>query len=212
MSRIRGHSLILAAEFPVDDVDRMWNLLLGRESELADIDAHHVVVYRSMWGRRRILVTVGIRHPRSVHDVLRSPAVFDLFDISGVEEIPAIFAGWIVEKIDIGSRRCDDTVPGVVVGVVTHVADVATLVEKVHHAADRFDLAGIRKVWVYEACDDSREAMILHEIHDEVSARRWLSRPDAAAEWMAGAGFGVSPTVFVGTLAHLMSVPERVAG
>lgn len=210
MSDYRGHSLILAAEYPVHDVDEMWQLLRDRESQLADIDAHHVVVYESMWGRRRVMVTIGIRQPESVHDVLRSPVVFDLFDISGVDEIPAIFAGRIVEKIDLGEIARHDGVPGVVVGVVTRVADVRTLVEKVYGAADRFHRAGVRKVWVYEACDDSHEAMILQEIDDEVSARRWLNRPDAAAEWMTNAGFGYSPKVFVGRLAHVMPVRERV--
>lgn len=210
MSEYRGHSLILAASYPVDDADRMWQLLRDRESKLAEIDAHHVVVYTSMWGRRRVMVTIGIRQPESVQDVLRSPAVFDLFDISGVDEIPAIFAGRIVEKIDLGELAQHDGVPGVVVGIVTRVDDVCALVEKVYGAADRFHRAGVRKVWVYKACDDSREAMILQEIDDEVSARRWLNRPDAAAEWMAGAGFGVSPKVFVGRLAHVMPVRERV--
>jgi hypothetical protein len=210
MGEDRGHSLILAAEYPLDDVDGMWELLRDRESELADIDAHHVVVYSSMWGRGRILVTVGIRQPASVQDVLRSPAVFDLFDISGVREIPAVFVGEVVEKIEVGVPSIRDSVPGVVVGVVTHVDDVRDLAEKVHDAADRFQRAGVRKVWVYKACDDSREAMVLQEIDDEVSARRWLNHPDAAAEWMSGAGFGVSPKVFVGKLAHVMAVRERV--
>jgi hypothetical protein len=210
MSGFRGHSLILAAEFPVDDADRMRDLLRDRETELADIGAHHVVVYTSMWGRRRILVTIGIRHPESVHSVLRSPAVFDLFDISGVDGIPAIFAGEIVEKIDLGELAEHGGVPGVVVGIVTRVDDVHALVENVYGAADRFHRAGVRKVWVYEARDDSREVMVLQEIDDEVSARRWLNRPDAAAEWMTNAGFGVSPKVFVGRLAHVVAVRERV--
>ena len=33
-----------------------------------------------------------------------------------------------------------------------------------------------------------------------------LDHPDAAAEWMSAAGFGVYPTVFVGTLAHITSI------
>ena len=209
MSDYQGHSLILAAEYPVDDVDEMWRLLRDRESDLAEIDAHHVVVYTSIWGRRRVLVTVGVRSPHSVHDVLRSPAVFDLFDISGVDEIPAIFVGRIVEKIDIGPRSTRDGVAGVVVGVVTRADDVGALVDGVHTAAERFHRAGVRKVWVYTACDDSREAMILQEIDDEMSARRWLNRPDAAAEWMADAGFGVDQKVFVGKLAHVMAVENR---
>jgi hypothetical protein len=54
--------------------------------------------------------------------------------------------------------------------------------------------------------------MILQEIEDEISARRWIDHPDAAAEWMS-LGVqepGAHPTVFVGTLAHLMAVDEQV--
>lgn len=213
MGEDRAHSLILAAEYPVDDIDDMWRSLCDRELQLADIGAHHVVVYTSMWRRHRVMVTIGMQKPESVHDVLRSPVVFDVFATSRHGEIPAIFAGEVVEKIDIGAPSRDDTrgeaaraVPVVVVGVVTRVDDVRTLVEKVHVAADRFRLSGVRKVWIYSACDDSREALVLQEIEDEVSARRWLTRPDAAAEWMTNAGFGVSPKVFVGTLAHVLAV------
>lgn len=211
MGEYRLHSLIIAAEYAVDDVDEVVSRLRDRESDFAEIDAHHLVIYTSMWGPNRILVTVGIRrdiqHHESVTDVLRSPAVFDIF--SDVDEIPAIFAGRIFEKIDMaGGAACDDRagVPGVVVGVIARVDDVATLVANVHAAADRFIRAGVRKVWVYSAADDSHEVMVLQEIGDEVSARRWLNRPDEAAEWMTNAGFGVSPKVFVGRLAHILSI------
>ena len=69
--------------------------------------------------------------------------------------------------------------------MVTAVEDVATLMEKVHGAADRFRQAGVRKIWVYRAFDDGQEVMILQEVDDEVSARRWIDHPDAAAEWMS---------------------------
>jgi hypothetical protein len=190
-----------------------------------------------------VLVTIGIRQPNSVRDVLRSPAIFELFDDSGVEDLPAIFAGEVVEKIDLHESSPDDGVAKVIVGVVTLVQDVATLMEKVHGAADRFAQAGVRKIWVYRAFDDGQEVMILQEIEDEVRARRWINHPDAAAEWMSLGGqstqarlhrsdpgnlvggqstqarlqrseldtsVGAYPTVFVGTLAHLMTVDERV--
>jgi hypothetical protein len=82
----------------------------------------------------------------------------------------------------------------------------------VHGAANRFKQAGVRKIWVYRAFDDGQEVMILQEIEDEISARRWIDHPDAAAEWMS-LGVqepGAHPTVFVGTLAHLMAVDEQV--
>jgi hypothetical protein len=209
MSEYRLHSLILAADYRVDDVEEMWALLKERQSHLADIEAHHVVVYISMWEPRRVLVTIGV-HANSVRELLRSPAVFELFDIAGVNEIPAVFAGEVVEQIDLYEPSRDDVVAGVIVGVVTLVDDVAALMVKVHDAADRFRQAGVRKIWVYAAFDDSREVMILQEIDDEISARRWINHPDAAAEWMSNAGFGVYPNVFVGRFAHLMAVEAQV--
>jgi hypothetical protein len=222
------HSLILAADFSVDDVESMWTSISARQDHLAGMAAHHVVVYKSIWEPGRVLVTIGIRRPNSVRDVLRSPAIFELFDDSGVDDIPAIFAGEVVEKIDLHQSQ-DDAVARVVGGVVTRVQDVGTLMDKVHGAVERFAQAGVRKIWVYRAFDDGQEVMILQEIEDEVRARRWIDHPDAAAEWMSLGGrersdpgnhfgddgpsdpsTGAYPTVFVGTLAHLMTVDERV--
>jgi hypothetical protein len=235
MGEYRLHSLILAADYRVDDVELMWSSITARQSHLADIAAHHVVVYTSIWEPGRVLVTVGVRHPNSVREVLRSPAIFELFDISGVDDIPAIFAGEVVEKIDLYEPTPDDVVAGVIVGVVTAVEDVPMLMDKVHGAADRFRQAGVRKIWVYRAFDDGQEVMILQEIDDETNARRWIDHPDAAAEWMSLGGgqersdpgngiggqersdpgngtaaFGAYPTVFVGKLAHLMAVDKQV--
>ena len=120
------------------------------------------------------------------------PAVFELFDVSGVDDIPAIFAGEVVEKIDLYEPSPDDAVARVIVGVVTAVEDVATLMEKVHGAATASAQAGVRKIWVYRAFDDGQEVMILQEIEDEVSARRWIDHPDAAAEWMSLGGLDAS--------------------
>jgi hypothetical protein len=178
--------------------------------------AHHMVVYKSIWEPGRVFVTIGVRHHNSVRDVLRSPAIFELFDDAGVDDIPALFAGEVVEKIDLHEPSPDDAVAHVIVGVITLVQDVATLMDKVHGAADRFAGAGVRKIWVYRAFDDGQEVMILQEIEDEIRARRWIDHPDAAAEWMVlepydhGQSTGAHPTVFVGTLAHLMTVDERV--
>ncbi|MDT5326410.1 MAG: hypothetical protein QOF25_3562 [Mycobacterium sp.] len=225
MDEYRLHSLILAADFSVDDVELMWSSITARQTHLAGMSAHHVVVYKSIWEPGRVLVTIGIRHPNSVREVLRSPAIFELFDVSGVDDIPAIFAGEVVEKIDLYEPSPDDVVSRVIVGVITLIEDVATLMAKVHGAADRFKQAGVRKIWVYRAFDDGQEVMILQEIDDEISARRWIDHPDAAAEWMSLGGQersdsgivtrgqepGAHPTVFVGTLAHLMAVDERAS-
>jgi hypothetical protein len=76
MSEYDLHSLILACDFRVDDVDRMWRWLKKHHDPLASIGAHHVVLYTSIWEPGRVLVTIGIRQAGSIRDVLRSPAIF----------------------------------------------------------------------------------------------------------------------------------------
>jgi hypothetical protein len=204
------HSFILACDFRVDDVDLMWNWLNKHDEPLAAIGAHHVVLYTSIWEPGRVLVTIGIRHARSIRDVLRSPAIFEWFNVSGADDIPPIFGGEVVEKIDLDGPSPEDHVGRVVVGVMATVDDVPALMDKLHGGLDRFKRGGMRKIWVYRALDDGREVMILQEIDDELGARQWIDHPDAAAEWMSNAGFGAYPTQFVGRYAHLMSVGERV--
>ncbi|MCK5756850.1 MAG: fatty-acid--CoA ligase, partial [Mycobacterium sp.] len=93
------HSFIIACDFRVDDLEFMWEWLEKHRNGLSTIGAHHVVVYESIWEPRRVLVTIGIRQARSIREVLRSPAIFEWFDISGADDIPPIFGGEVVEKI-----------------------------------------------------------------------------------------------------------------
>lgn len=200
------HSLVLASDYRVDDVERTWSLLEQRRSLLASIGAHHVVVYASIWEPGRVLVTIGLRNRQSVAEVLRSPAVFEWFDIAGVTDIPPVFAGEVLEKIDVSDSGDDNPLPGVIVAAIAPVDDVSALVANVRSGVQRFRQAGVRKVWFYQAFDDGREVMILSEVDDEDKARRWVDHPDAAAEWMSRAGFGAYPSLFVGRLAHVMSI------
>jgi hypothetical protein len=209
MSEFDLHSLILACDYRVDDVDHMWKWLKKHRAGLASIGAHHVVLYTSIWEPDRVLVTIGIRQAGSLRDVLRSPAIFEWFDISGADDIPPIFGGEVVEKIDLYPPSPEEHVGRVVVGVMSSVEDVAALMVKVHDGLERFKRGGVRKIWVYRALDDGREVMILQEIEDESAARHWIEHPDAAAEWMSNAGLGPYPTQFVGRFAHLMSVGEK---
>jgi hypothetical protein len=205
------HSLILACDFRVADVDRMWEWLKLHTAGLESMGAHHVVLYRSIWEPGRVLVTIGLRNPLSIKEILRSPAIFEWFDISGVQDIPPIFGGEVVEKIDLLGPSSEEHVGRTVVGVMSTVEDVSALMEKIHDGLDRFRRGGVRKIWVYRALDDGHEVMILQEIQDEASARQWIDHPDAAAEWMSHAGLGAYPTQFVGRFAHLMSIdgPSR---
>jgi hypothetical protein len=97
-----------------------------------------------------------------------------------------------------------------VVAAMTSVQDVATLIDQVHHAIDRFRPAGIRKIWFYRAFDDPHEVMVLQEIDSGESARRWIDNPDSVAEWMVGAGVGAYPPLFVGEFLHMMRIEENL--
>lgn len=202
------HSLIVACDFRVDDVEKMWRWLKRQRPGLADVGAHHVVVYASIWEPGRVLVTIGIRQPHNLRELLRSPGIFEWFNIAGADDIPPIFGGEVVEKIDLFGPAPEDAIAGVIVGAMAPVDDVDAMLVKVHDAIDRFKSAGVRRIWVYRALDDGREVMILQEIESAASARQWIDHPDAAAEWMSRVGFGAYPSLFVGKFVHLMSVDE----
>jgi hypothetical protein len=50
MSEYDSRSLILACDFRVDDVDRMWKWLDEHEQPLASIGAHHVALCSAGFG------------------------------------------------------------------------------------------------------------------------------------------------------------------
>lgn len=200
-------SLVIASDYRVPDPARVWPLLQSRKSALAEIGAHHVVVHTSIGDFGRVLVTIGVRNREPVVDVLRSRMFFEWFDAVGVEDIPAVFAGETIEKIEL-TDSLSAASPAVIVAVMTSVADVSALVEQVHQAWDRFDTAGVQKTWIYQAFDDPHEVMILQQIDDEDHARQWIDHPDAAAEWMSATGIGAYPPVFVGRFFGSMRIDE----
>jgi hypothetical protein len=202
--RDNPHSLVLALDYRVDDVDRTWSLIRDDHAPLVSLGARHAVLYTSLFETDRVLVTIGLRHRVSVKELLRSPAVFDWFDRSGVSDLPAIFAGEVREKINLaqpGSEQPGSRGSEVIVGVVSTVVDPADLMTKVHRGLERFADAGVRKVWVYQAVDDGNEVMTLLEIDSAAGAQRWIDHPDTAAEWMSGVGAGGYPGPFVGKFA-----------
>lgn len=196
-----SHSLVLALDYRVDDVDRTWALIRNDHSPLLGLGARHAVLYTSAFEPDRVLVTIGLRHRVSVQELLRSPALFEWFDRSGVNDLPAIFAGEVTEKINLSPAGPEQHGSEVIVGVVATVADPAELLAKVHAGLDRFADAGVRKVWIYQAVDDGHEVMTLLETDSAASAQRWIDHPDTAAEWMAGIGIGGYPRPFVGKFA-----------
>jgi hypothetical protein len=209
MSSNGSHSLILASDYRVPDVSLIRPSLEKWRPNLANIGAHHVVMYTSKWDVGRVLVTIGIRHQQPIRELLRNRIIFEWFDRAGLDDIPAVFAGEIVEKIHTDDRPTERAVAGTIVAALSSVHDVSRLLAEIHRGLQRFSLAGVRKIWIYQAFDDEREVMILQELEDEDHARLWLEHPDPSAEWMMNAGSGPYPPPFVGSLSHVMTIEAK---
>ena len=197
------HSMVIASDYRVPDPDRVFPLLQRRKTALADIGAHHVLVYKSTDDYGRVLVMIGLRSREPIVELLRSRVFFDWFDAVGVEDIPAVFAGEIVERFD-SSRR--PTAPGTVVAAIASVDDVSNLTTEVRGAMHRFKAAGIRETRIFRAFDDGHEVLILQDIDDEDRARRWIEHPDVVAQWMTRAGVGPYPPLFMGTFVDMLRI------
>lgn len=200
------HSLVLTTDYRVPDPSRVWPLLQRRRDELATLGAHHVFVYKSTTDPERVLVTIVLETREPVAELLRSRAFFEWFDAVGVEDLPAVFAGELIERFDFVAEP--QTAPGVVVVGIMVVDDATAFHDHVRHARDSFLKAGIRRVRIFEAFDDAHEVMFLHELSDDESMTDWLRRPDVAAEWFSDAGVGAYPPLFIGKLAHTMRIGD----
>jgi hypothetical protein len=200
----RSHSMVIASDYRVADPEQVWPLLTRRRSALAGIGAHHVLLYTSTHEHGRVLVTIGVRSREPIVELLRSRVFFDWFDAVGVDDIPAVFAGEIVERFGSVSPSA----PGVVVAAISAVDDVPSLTHEIRRALPRFEAAGIRETRLFQAFDDSHEVMIMQELDDENQARRWIEHPDTAAPWIDGAGKGAYPPVFVGKFFDMMRIDE----
>jgi heme-degrading monooxygenase HmoA len=215
-------SLVLAADYRVPDFDQWWATLAGDLLRLPGLGAHHVVVYRSLQDASRVFVTIGVREREPVDALLRSPVMFSWFDSAGVEEIPPMFAGEVVEKLDLdlpagspglatGIAAADIAAEGAV--IVAAIAPVGRreglgrLRASVHAGAARLAASGVQRFWIYRALDDQAEVMILLQIATERQAEQWVRHPDAAAAFMAEAGAGGYPPLFVGRLVQAIEVP-----
>jgi hypothetical protein len=203
----RSHSIVITSDYRVPDPQRVWPLLQRRKKELAGIGAQSVLVYTSTHDYGRVLVTIVVRSREPIRELLRSRVFFDWFDAVGVEDIPAVFAGEVVKRFE-PLPTSNPEAPGVVVAAIASVDDVHVLTEEVRAGLTRFAAAGVRKTWVFQAFDDLNEVMILQELDDEDRARDWIDHPDAAAPWIAGAGVGAYPPVFVGKFYDMMRIEE----
>lgn len=202
------HSMVIASDYRVPDPTRVWPLLERSKSALADIGAHHVLVYTSTHDYGRVLVMIGVHSREPIVELLRSRVFFDWFDDAGVDDIPAVFAGEIVDRFVPAppAPPSDPKAPGVVVAGIAAVDDVSALTAEVGYALDTFTAAGIRKTWVFRAFDDHHEVLILQEFPDEESARQWIDHPDSTGEWMSGVGAGAYPPLFVGRFFDMMRI------
>jgi heme-degrading monooxygenase HmoA len=199
------HSMVIASDYRVPDPTRVWPLLERNKSALADIGAHHVLVYTSTQEHGRVLVMIGVHSREPIVELLRSRIFFDWFDAAGVDDIPAVFAGEIIDRF-VAERQPESQAPGVVVAAIASVDDVSTVTAEVHGATGRFAAAGVRKMWIFQAFDDEQEVFILSEFSDEEEARHWIDHPDAAAQWTSRTGIGPYPPLFVGRLFDVMRI------
>ena len=207
-------SLVLAADYEVADFGRWWATLTGGLSRLPGLGAHHLVIYRSIENERRVFVTIGVRDRGPVDAMLRSPAMFAWFDAAGVEEIPPLFVGEVVEKFDLepdAAAAVTEAEAAVIIAGILSVGRLDHLLAAVHSDAGRMAAAGVRRYWTYRALDDPSEVMILQEIATERQAERWLRHPDATAEWMSQAGVSFYPPLFVGRLLQTIEVPTQAS-
>ncbi len=219
-------SLVLAADYRVPDFGHWWKVLARDLPRLPSLGAHHIVVYRSLEDANRVFVTLGFRERPAVDALLRSPGMFSWFDAAGVEEFPPMFAGEVVEKLDLAPESPRDSPVGtgdvrpdrvsgplaadesVVVAAIAPVGPLDRLQASVHAAAARLAASGVRRFWIYRALDDQAEVMILQEVATEQQAKRWIAHPDASAAFMSEAAEGAYPPLFVGRLAQAIETPR----
>src|SRR6201997_521164 len=157
--------MVIASDYRVPDPTRVWPLLERNKAALADIGAHHVLVYTSTDDHGRVLVMIGVHSREPIVELLRSRVFFDWFDAAGAQAIPAVFAGEIVDRF-VPALPSAPSAPGVVVAAIASVDDVSALTAGVRSAMNRFTAAGIRKTWVFQAFDRDQEVLILQEFPD----------------------------------------------
>jgi hypothetical protein len=207
MARGPVRSFVFAIDFRVPHPGRVWPVLEAHRDSLADIGAHYVFAYESTTEPGRVLVVIGVRTEQPLLALVRSRHFFVWFDAVGVDDIPAVFAGEIVERLDISDTTAQGSADIVVVAI-TLVSDVESFMAQVRASVNDFAHAGIHKTLVYQAFDNPCELMFLQQLGSQDSAQRWIGRPDIAAEWLVAAGVGAYPPLFVGRFAHAMRLGQ----
>lgn len=207
MTHWLNHSLILASDYRVSRPERVGPLLESRKDALADLGAHHVLVYESTTEPGRVLVMIAIHTREPVLELLRSRTFFEWFDAVGVDDIPAVFAGELVERLELDAEPAAP-VPEVMVSMVTPVEDLVNLRAHVLDTTGELSNAGVRKLLMFSAFDDPCEVLMLLQIDDEEHAETWLRYSELAHKWLGKAGIGEYPPVFVGRFRGMIRIDE----
>jgi hypothetical protein len=199
-------SHVIAAEYVAPDLDGLWSHMTSFDQELDEIGTRHVVVYSALREPNRVFVTLGIRHDRPLEVVLRSREVFAWFDAAGVTDLPPLFVGETLEKIQVCNidEHAHSDHASVVVAAIVPVPDAIVLSQQIHEGLDSFHEAGVLKIWMYRALDSANEVMVLQEIDSEEHAAQWIDEPNANMSWIRNAGVGFYPPLFVGRLTRVL--------
>jgi hypothetical protein len=206
MSAATLRSFVFAVEFAIAEPGRIWPVLAHHEDSLRDLGARYAFVYESIVEPGKVLVVIGIRTEQPLLNLLRSQSFFEWFDAVGIDDLPAVFAGEVMERFDIG----EPPAPGseIVVAAVTPVDDVNAFMTRVRESLSDFARAGIRRTLVYRAFDTPREVLFLQQLASENNALNWIERSEIAASWLEAAGVGAYPPVFVGRFLNAMRLAE----
>lgn len=206
MARVAVRAYVFAVEFRVSDAEHIRPILERHRESLIDLGARYAFVYESIVEPGRVLVVIGIRTEQPLLNLLRSRHFFNWFDAVGVTDIPAVFAGSTIERFDLGEAPP----PGkeLVVAAVTPVENVEDFLVLVRDSLAGFAQAGIHRTLVYSAFDSPGEVMFLQQLADEKQALGWTERSDIASTWLAAAGIGAYPPVFVGRFVIAMRMAD----
>ena len=189
-----SQSLVLSSDYRIPDPERVWPLLEKRQDALAGMGAHHVLVYSSTSDPGRVMVLIAIHTRETVIELLRSRVFFDWFDAVGVEDIPAVFAGELVERLELVTGEAP-AAPEVMVSVVTTVHDVTDLITHVRETADDLRAGGAPMITL-DAEKDASLSLDPERTGGNAMGKRYVD--DGGAEVLvtkAGAG-----TLSVGTM------------
>ncbi|AKK27636.1 hypothetical protein [Mycobacterium sp. EPa45] len=206
MARATLRTYVFAVEFCTPQPGNVWPVLQRHHESLVDLGARYAFVYESVVKPGHVFVIIGVRTEQPLLNLLRSRYIFEWFDAVGVSDIPGVFAGETVERFDIGPPPPQGS--ELVVAAVTPVPAVDAFMSRIRASVDEFAAAGIRRTVVYRAFDSPNELMFLQQLADADLAVKWAERSDVASTWLAAAGVGVYPPVFVGRIVNSLRMTE----